>query len=505
MNIFYMDLPEYGSFPFRVKIEQARQLLYSFGAFHPSSLQGDSIMLNGITRRTILRASCVFICLQSIGLQAEAESALEMKCIKTAPLVEALAPGDSAEEDAFCGIDFTNTSTAICPKTWSTSPGALIYDLTTTAWEGRKSDYEKAICQVGGHARDEARRELAIFKNSMNGRETSGTFAPASLLYYHMSRLLQTRIQVPVAVMAQFPVSAYRQRVVGPGLNYSDSKRLTMLHAGWQEMDKALSNPPAYSHSREIISTDGESLWGVLLLESGHRYGPEVNGTRKSGWGDGQNRDFQQTAPFLALRTDLPLSQAIVSGLKQARADTAMAKALPETISPAQVAWWMHEITEIVILDTILRQQDRIGNIDYQWRWLWTEGKALHQSPSKPDASTATKLQVSVLNDNDAGVRSSYANYARRTGMLDSWHHMDPGLYRRITSLAADFEQSGPIAQAVRQNYRLSAGEASGIVQRGIEVGTQLRERCLAGALRFDLSVSSVLQPQAAIEETTDC
>ena len=427
------------------------------------------------------------------------------KCHIVAPLSGEISPDDRAAQDAFCAIDVTNTSVAMCPKNWSTSPAALIYNLEQTPWEGRAAEFEAQVCAAGGHARDQSHAELAMFKNSLNGRETSGTFAPSSLLYFHFSRLLQTRLRVPVAVLAEFPRDNYLQRVVLPGVRSSESKRLKMLHAGWLEMDKALSDPGNYPHRRELLTDNNNYLWGVFLLQAGRRFGPEMNGTRASGWGVGQNRDFQRTAPFLALREDLPLASAIKAGIDLAREDAKMAAALATPVPVEQIAWWMNDITEMVILDSLLGQQDRIGNIDYQWRWLWLEQGLLRAGKRRPDNEDAVKLRVTVLNDNDAGVRNGYANYARRTGMLDGWHHIDPGLYQRVQSLAADFSDSGPVASAVLGNYRLSNREGKAIIERGIEIADQLRERCESGALRFDLSLSNVLNPAGAEVRPVSC
>jgi hypothetical protein len=70
---------------------------------------------------------------------------------------------------------------------------------------------------------------------------------------------------------------------------------------------------------------------------------------------------------------------------------------------------------------------------------------------------------------------------------------MDPGLYRRVQALGADFRASGPLAEAVRHNYRLSKKEAEGIIQRGIAVASTLVDRCRAGELRFDLGLPDIL------------
>ena len=242
-------------------------------------------------------------------LASDAET-LGAHCEPLPPLAGEVAAADAAAERAFCDIDFDSASIALCPKTWSTSPAALVYDLVGSDWQGRSAAFEAEVCPRGGSARESASRELAFFKNSLNGSDTSGTFAPASLLYYHFSRYLQTRVQVPVAVPVSFAIGPYRERIVAPGVSASTGGHAKMLHAGWLEMERALGDPATYRHRRELFDSEGTRLRGVLLLEDGHRYGPEINGTRVSGWGEGQNRDFQRTAPFIALRADNTLDKS---------------------------------------------------------------------------------------------------------------------------------------------------------------------------------------------------
>ncbi len=430
---------------------------------------------------------------------------MPLTCSAVEPLPDSvMREGDREAERAFCDIDTTNTDTAVCPKIWSTSPAALIYALDGTEWAGRADDFERSVCPRGRHAIDDSRVELAVFKNSLNGQYTSGTYAPASLLYYHFSRYLDTRLDVPVAVRAEFPVSAYRERVIKRGLALSGSAKLKMLHAGWTEMDQATANPTEYSHRSSLFDREGENLWGVFLLFSGKRYGPEVNGTRESGWGVGQNRDFQRTAPFLALRQNLPLGEAIAKGLDAAHRDPKMQRALSDGASPSQIALWMAEITEIVILDYILRQQDRIGNIDYNRHWMTEQDGRLVFSDSQPSAA-AVRVHHTVLNDNDAGVYGAYANFAQKAGMLDDWHHMDPGLYQRLQQLATDFAAGGDVAAAVLNHYGITTREANGILLRAQEVAKVLRDRCRNGELRFDLDAAGIMDPAAAQAVTVEC
>ena len=431
----------------------------------------------------------------------ESPAGVAEQCVQVEPAPGAvLTVSDIAELPRLCQIDFYAEDVALCPKIWSTSPATIVHRA-----HGSGSDFEAQVCARGTHARDIAAEEMADYKMSMNGPDTSATFAPAALLYFHFARWFDAAVQVPPAVYRSMDRQIHLERVVAPGEALTaDKESLAMLYAAWLRMAKAHRDPAAYSERTELYEPGYKVAYGVLLDERGRRYGPEMNGTRASGWGKGQNEDFQRTAPFLALRASQPLPAAIEQGLAQARRDPVMEQAL-NGVTPVQVAYWMRELVDITLLDFIFSQQDRIGNIDYLWRWLWWDQGMLRFSQRRPDNQAAGKLRITILNDNDAGVRSGYANYARRTGMLDGWHHIDPGLYQRVQSLAADFSDAGPVASAVLGNYRLSSREAKGIIKRGIEIADQLRARCESGALRIDLSLRNVLNPGGAEMEPVSC
>ena len=105
-----------------------------------------------------------------------------------------LLPGTAAHHEAnparqaFCEVDFGSDNVAVCAKNWSTSAAALVYTLDGTGWANDRKRFEAEVCPIGAHARDKASREAAVFKHSMNFRDTSGTYAPAILLYDHLSR-----------------------------------------------------------------------------------------------------------------------------------------------------------------------------------------------------------------------------------------------------------------------------------------------------------------------------
>jgi hypothetical protein len=330
----------------------------------------------------------------------------------------------------------------------------------------------------------------------MNFRDTSGTYAPAILLYDHLSRWLNATVQVPAAAELRFDSAWYSARVVEPGLALaSQHASRKMLLAAWKHLSTALDNPGSRD-GREFMLDDGETLWGAALLFTGKRYGPEINGTRASGWGSGQNYDFQHTAPFFALRSDRALAGAIQEGIYSARTDPKMAESLPADTNPVQVGWWMLELLDIVVLDYLLGQQDRIGNIDYQWRWVWLEEgepRSVPAASGEPPTENAIRLRTTWLNDNDAGIRRAYANYARKTGMITGLRHFNPDLYQRLKALAADVAGKGPIYRAIADNYHLTSGELASIATRVAELDQTITADCKAGKYRFDLVPSVIL------------
>ena len=90
-------------------------------------------------------------------------------------------------------------------------------------------------------------------------------------------------------------------------------------------------------------------------------------------------------------------------------------------VPAAQMAFWMRELSEIVLLDFIFSQQDRVGNIDFTPYYYWAEdGRPEAQEGQAPRSrATATCrparccIRRTNLNDNDAGGRVQYANFAK--------------------------------------------------------------------------------------------
>lgn len=434
------------------------------------------------------------------------------RCVAVAPLPGATySADDSAEERRLCGIDFHGTTHAVCPKVFSTSPGTLVYDLSRGAHAGDPAGFERAACKAGGLSR-EAAGEPTSFKMSVNTAQTSATFANAALVYYHLARYLDASAHVPVAVFRSMDREQHRTRVAARGVALSAGRSaLAMNHAAWTVLERAERDPSSYRPREELFTPDG-LVYGVLLHPEGRRYSEEMNGTRASGWGEGQNRDFQQTAPFRALRSPEPLATAIAEGRRAALSDPTLRRATGSDATPAQMVFWMADLIDITLLDYLLGQQDRVGNVDYLPYWYWVDGGEVRRRraegravPSDLADVAPEYLKRTELGDNDAAVRTTYANFAKRTGMLEGLRHYRATTYRQLQRLAADFAAQGPLHQHVRSSFGLSEREFAQVASNVSTAAAILRESCRAGRLRFDVEPHEFLRTGTVAAAAVDC
>ena len=420
---------------------------------------------------------------------------------------------DKAHEQGFCSIDFYAGSHALCPKVFSTSPGTLVYDISRGPFAGKAGAFEDGQCAASSPIKRGALGEPVSYKMTMNDAHTSATFATASLLYYHFSRYFDTYIHVPVSVYRSMDKNMHLARVTERGVEVSSHhKGGAVNHAGWEVIQAAEKNPATYHPTDELFTKDRKQIHGILLQPHGDRYNAEINGTRKSGWGKGQSLDFQETAPFLALRSEQPLQKAIEAGIHEAAGNTILRQAMQHGVTTEQMVFWMQELTELTLLDYIFSQQDRIGNIDYLNYWYWVDNGEIRRMPASsgtvPDEIAIhhpVKLRYTQLNDNDAGGRLPYANFTKKTRMIEKIRHFNPDAYRRLMQLAADFEDRGELYNHVHNTFGLSDKQFEQVVNNTRIVAGILRDTCHAGKLRFDLDPATYLATTDAIDHKVDC
>lgn len=401
-----------------------------------------------------------------------------------------LSEKDIKKEKELCAINFYDAAIALCPKNNSTSAGVKIYDISelkTTA-----DSYEKSQCAIGDGDK------VAKFKTTMWQSGTSGTTSISSLLYYQFSRYLETAVHVPVAVYRTMDKDVLLNRVA-----MRSNGQSAMNRTAWDILKRTAVNPSAYNPPDDVLTKDRTQFYGSMLDNKGERYGAEINSHRKAGWGAPQYAELQTTPAFLALRSPKPLKEAI-SGAPY-----------PE----AQMVFWMRELSEIVILDYIFSQQDRVGNIDYVWEWYWLQDghiKVRKEKSKLPRASmqkivvpedlkalNPILLQRTQLNDNDASSTVPAANFSKASKAVENLRHLSGPQYKKLLNLSRDFKSGGSISTQLK-GVSMAPGLFNMIAKNITLVADILEKNCRAGLLHFDLSPAQFLRGEV-IEQQVSC
>jgi hypothetical protein len=280
---------------------------------------------------------------------------------------------DADKEQALCGIDFTDKGIGMCPKTWSTSPGTIIYDISKSKYNSNPNQFEVEYCprQRALKGNVDGVSKLASYKQSINGQfkqSTSATYAQASPLYYEYSRYFNLTVDIPVAVIRTMDAQEHLHRVASKGHAIAQGK---MIANGWDVVTSAEKNPTGYVPVNEFYYGDPKNdlLYGTMLKGPGARYGAELNGNIVGKRYSEQYVFLQKTPAFLALSNPKGFSDAATEAVSASKADSVVARALGASVSNEQMMFWMQETADIVLMDYIFGQQDRPGNIDYLWVW----------------------------------------------------------------------------------------------------------------------------------------
>ena len=442
---------------------------------------------------------------------------------------------DLAEELRLCSLNFHDDTVALCPKTWSTSPGTIVHSFKNSKGQSLANNSLDAerLC-IG---KSTAMNSEAKFKQTMNQSDTSGTFSASSILYYHFSRALDAAVNIPAAVYRSMDKDVHLNRVTAMASPPANAK---MNVAGWNWILNAESNPASYNAPGDLFTKDRKQIYGVLLKDKGERYGKEINGTQESGWGKGQNFDFQKTPAFAALKSNqADLISAINDGYSSAIKNASMKNAFPTPPNQAQMVLWMNELSEIAILDFIFSQQDRVGNIDFRWYWTYVDENGQMQKrrvedpryESLPRVSMAKipvptdianrnplLIQVTQLGDNDAGGLLEYANYTKSTGMLNGVpgmtnpiKHLNKETYQRLLKLARDFKTKGENYQVLNREVRMLGYRDAGdrrfnqLIGNTVAAAGIFEKNCQAGILKLDLVSFKKAMLNQFEAESTNC
>jgi hypothetical protein len=350
---------------------------------------------------------------------------------------------DIATEQKYCGLDFDNHNLTVCPKTNSTS-AALNY-FTTPG------------CADNNH-----------WWGTMKFYHLGGSLVnPSGLaLYYHLSRFIKAH--------AFIPVTSFREIT---GKDQAILRKAASDLSGRSESWKTLSGF-LKTKSRLVTAPDGTPV-GVFVTRPGKRYGPIINSLRKAAWGKAQTAEWGRTPSFLGLRS----SGSFSDGVKTALA------AVPnfdrnENVSSKQMAFWMAEMLDVAILDYIIGQQDRVGNIDYLT--VTREGETFKQT---------------ILQDSDGSLDGG--QIVKDAGVLDGIVHYTADHYRGILDLDHAMQSgSGEVYHFIATDMRMLPENMKRVKDNTASLAAKLRSLCANGSLKLDVDPEAYMSGQST---SVDC
>src|SRR6266571_4831937 len=339
---------------------------------------------------------------------------------------------DKNKIDQLGSLDFYTSSgpesVGVVPKLHNTSAGVEIYRLPPTlgkeTFEKTEGPYRPGTTKKYSNKR--SGEKIAKFK--------VGTMAQSGLACFYVSRLLGHLVDVPPATYRTMDVQEFEK--------VSNQARTT----GHPECTAAWANLRAMvqSANSKVVLPGGNLVYGSLAQNPrGEESSPEDYWTVDAIRGHSFYRVLSSRSP---VANTLNLDDA------KSLQDLALAQ----------------DMTRGVILDSIFRQADRLGNIsiDELQHYVTTEGEVKWDDKvsdkDKADAvSPIQSLKRIIYKDNDDGMNWGM-NSISVTPILDETHHIDQTIYNRLQWLAGLMQGSEPGSDAKIKDYFVNTVHISG-------------------------------------------
>ncbi len=239
---------------------------------------------------------------------------------------------DLEKEHKLCEIDFNTRP--LCPKLNSTNPGTLVVEMDQSK-DHNFFDPTDANCKNKDFGVE------AKFKQSI-----TCSYTPSALAAYHLSRILGNQLITPVTVARSMDQKKH-EKLIDQALRILKGRNQEIIYKSWNQFknqNATVSEPKLYLQSEK-----NPLLYGALS-ENPKR---EFIYTEVSGVGPYETRyeRFRQQIPFKRVSDERSVKEIIEH-------ETPHLKSLPALQQ-------MIDVSNMIVLDTLLNQDDRIGNIHF--------------------------------------------------------------------------------------------------------------------------------------------
>jgi hypothetical protein len=392
----------------------------------------------------------------------------------------AYSGNDPKAESQLCSID-EYTNGAVCPKTNSTNPGLDFYSLP----EGFTSQQVEAA-----HCKTPGAKKIAKYKLS-----TSCSYTPSILGYYHLSRILGGIANVPPTVLR----TVDRQNHVALGHTaLGETASSSLIHQTWSALLAQLTAGAGASKRDFLLTDDFSQSYGAL----------SVNPTNEQFYKEFFNGGSNNVARAATFRDKNPIVAMLA---RNADVSTFVGRTFnPENV---QTMVQLKDAADLIVIDTLMNQQDRFGNIHYLETYYYRDvadlnpdGSAKLKSsriltPAEAAKVGAVQVKQMLLKDNDCGVDKQ--NIAMKAGLLNRVAHIDPVTYRGILHLNA-IADSTETNTFFLQELVFTANDYANVRRNLKDLATSLHQKCSQRRLRLDLDLQRHFSDQAVKLQSCD-
>src|SRR3989449_3322174 len=313
---------------------------------------------------------------------------------------------DKNKIDELGSLDFYassgSQSVGVVPKLHNTSAGIEIYELppplSKEKFEKTEGPYRAGITKKYSNKR--SGEKIAKFK--------VGTIAESGLACFYVSRLLGHLVEVPPATYRTMDIQEFAK--IGGQAGTTGHPSCTAAWANLRAMVKS-GNP-------KVVLPGGKLVYGALAENPrGESSSPEDYWTVSS---------IRGHSFYKVLSSKAPVANIVNLNDAKCLQDLALAQ----------------DMTRGVILDSIFRQVDRLGNIsiDELQHYVTDEGKVKWDDKvsDKDKAEAVSPFQLLkriIYKDNDDGMNWNVKSISVAP-ILDETHHLDQTIYNRLQWLA---------------------------------------------------------------------
>lgn len=381
-------------------------------------------------------------------------------------------PGDSEKENELCSYDIYSNM-GICPKYNSTNPGVLVLAPNK---KYSKESIDASECNV---------KAMGVKTEAKFKQSITCSYTPSILAYYHISRALGNVGRVPPATIRTMDKTTHAQITEKAVRKLRSSSQI--IAQAWRQFQTVHQNPSQYPH---LVDASLSQMFGAL---SDNVKKEEIY-TEVSGRGsyDGRYQRFLRQRPF-----DRVSSSRSVSSLL----------GTTDFVKIAQDVTQMKDVADMVLIDTLLNQQDRIGNIHYKFFWYsinpatsriertksdttWKNGKIVTPPEERQllAGRKAALIKEMVLKDNDCGVGKE--NMMRKISALEKVRHFSYYTYQMFLSFDRALQSQGA-RNYFKDELLFSENDFNSLRANSQKAREILQGRCRAGTLRFDLDLEN--------------